>query len=125
MNNQSDSELLQTKLTNLENWEKTWQMKLNPEKCYVIHVIKKKIPLIFDYSLHNHILQPVKNGKYLGVTISNDLDWDPHVNNITKKVCFLCRNMKNCTRKVKNLVYNYVHITCSPGCRILYTSLKF
>jgi hypothetical protein len=62
----------------LENWEKTWQMKFNPEKCYVIHVTKKKIPFKFNYKLHNHILQPVDNSKHLGVTISNDLDWGPH-----------------------------------------------
>ena len=82
VNNQSDSELLQKDLTNLENWEKTGQMKFNSEKCCVIHVSKKQIPLKFNYKLHNHILQPVENSKYLGVTISNDLDWGPHINNI-------------------------------------------
>lgn len=60
-------------------------MKFNPEKCYVIHVTKTKIPLKFNHKLHNHILQPVDNSKYLGVTISNDLDWGPHINNITTK----------------------------------------
>ena len=108
VNNQSDSELLQKDLTNLENWEKTWQMKFNPEKCYVIHVTKKKIPLKFDYSLHNYILQPVDNSKYLGVTISKDLDWGPHINNITKAnktLSFLCRSIENCTCKVKHLTY--------------------
>jgi hypothetical protein len=107
VNNQSDSELLQKDLTNLENWEKTGQMKFNSEKCCVIHVSKKQIPLKFNYKLHNHILQPVENSKYLGVTISNDLDWGPHINNITTKVnktlSFLRINMKNCT--VKNLTY--------------------
>ena len=96
-------------VTNLENWEMTWQMKFNPEKCYVIHVTKKKIPLKFDYLLHTHILQPVDNSKYLDVTISNDLDWGPHINDITTKanktLGFLRRNMKNCTRKVKTLTY--------------------
>jgi hypothetical protein len=96
-------------VTNLENWEMTWQMKFNPEKCYVIHVTKKKIPLKFDYLLHSHILQPVDNSKYLDVTISNDLDWGPHINDITTKanktLGFLRRNMKNCTRKVKTLTY--------------------
>ena len=96
-------------VTNLENWEMTWQMKFNPEKCYVIHVTKKKIPLKFDYLLHSHILQPVDNSKYLDVTISNDLDWGPHINDITTKanktLGFLRRNMKNCTRKVNKLTY--------------------
>jgi hypothetical protein len=96
-------------VTNLENWEMTWQMNFNPEKCYVIHVTKMKIPLKFDYLLHSHILQPVDNSKYLDVTISNDLDWGPHINDITTKanktLGFLRRNMKNCTRKVKTLTY--------------------
>jgi hypothetical protein len=60
-------------------------MKFNPEKCYVIHVTKKKIPLKLNYKLHNHTLQPFDNSKYLDVTISNDLDWGPHINNITTK----------------------------------------
>jgi hypothetical protein len=96
-------------VTNLENWEMTWQMKFNPEKCYVIHVTKKKIHLKFDYLLQSHILQPVDNSKYLDVTISNDRDWGPHINDITTKanktLGFLRRNMKNCTRKVKTLTY--------------------
>ena len=76
-------------------------MKFNPEKCYVIHVTKKKIPFKFNYKLHNHILQPVDNSKHLGLTISNDLDWGPHINNITTKanttLGFLRRYMKNGT----------------------------
>jgi hypothetical protein len=35
VNNQSDSELLQKDLTNLENWEKTWLM-LFPKKSDII-----------------------------------------------------------------------------------------
>jgi hypothetical protein len=45
-------------------------------------------------------LQPVDNSKYLGVTVSNDLDCGPHINYITTKtnktLAFLRRNMKNC-----------------------------
>ena len=73
--NQSDLELLQKDLINLENWK----------KCYVIHVTEKKIPLKLNYKLHKHTLQPVDNSKYLGVTISNALDWGPHINNINTK----------------------------------------
>ena len=67
MNNQSGSELLQNGLTKLENWEKTWQMQFNPEKCYVIHISKKKNPIKFNKLLLNHILQPVDNSTYLAV----------------------------------------------------------
>ena len=44
---------------------------------------RKKIPLnLIIY----YITQPVDNSKYSGVTISNDLDWGAHINNITTKV---------------------------------------
>lgn len=109
VNNKSDSDLLQRDLSNLEKWENDWQMKFNPEKCYTLHVSKKLKPTSFDYLLHNHTLESVKESKYLGVTISHDLDWGPHIDNITckanKTLGFLRRNLKNCTRKVKNLTY--------------------
>ena len=54
-------------------------MKCNPEKCYVINISKKSKPNLFQYKLHNHVLESVKDSKCLGVTISNDLDWGPHL----------------------------------------------
>jgi hypothetical protein len=60
-------------------------------------LLRRKFPLKSNYLLHNHILQPVEHSKYLGVTIKNDLDWGPHINNITTKankiLGFLRRNM--------------------------------
>lgn len=109
VNNKNDASELQKDLSNLEKWEKDWQMKFNPEKCYVINISKKKNPLKTNYLLHNHVLESVDSSKYLGVTISKDLDWGPHINNITSKanktIGFLRRNMRNCTRKVKNTTY--------------------
>ena len=95
---------------NLENWEKAQQMKFNQDKCYVIHVSKKTKPLKYNYLLHKHkhihVLQQVENSNYLGVTISNYLDLGPHINNIATKsnkiLGFLRRNVKNCTRRIKN-----------------------
>ena len=109
VNNSSDAQLLQKDLSSLVKWEEDWQMNFNPEKCYVIHISKKSKPSSFDYILHNHVLEAVKDSKYLGLTISHDLDWGTHINNITckanKTLGFLRRNLKNCTPKVKNLTY--------------------
>jgi hypothetical protein len=37
------------------------------------------------YLLHNTTLETVPSSKYLGITISNDLTWNKHINNITTK----------------------------------------
>ena len=38
-----DSEILQQDLTNLEHWEKLWDIKFNHSKCQVIHVTQLKL----------------------------------------------------------------------------------
>jgi phage-related holin len=38
-----------------------------------------------NYYIHGKQLQIVDNAKYLGLTISKNLSWNNHVNNITKK----------------------------------------
>ena len=38
-----------------------------------------------QYTLHGHTLDQVTKAKFLGVTISSDLKWGSHINNITKK----------------------------------------
>ena len=50
-----------------------------------------------EYRLHGHTLEVVDNGKYLGVTISNDLSWHRHVDAVAAKASrtlgFLRRNL--------------------------------
>ena len=57
----------------------------NPSKCQVLHVTRLKTPLPSKYFLHNTELESVSAAKYLGVTISDDLNWGTHIDNITKK----------------------------------------
>ena len=47
------------------------------------HLLPKQI--IHDYSLHNQVLENVPSAKYLGITITNYLDWGQHINNVTNK----------------------------------------
>jgi len=51
----------------------------------------------------------VKNAKYLGLNISNNVSWNYHIGTITKKVnninAFLSRNISSCPSKIKAQCY--------------------
>ena len=49
------------------------------------------------------------DAKYLGVTLSNNLEWSKHIatmtNKANSKLLFLRRNLKGCPEKLKQIVY--------------------
>ena len=110
--NNQDAEKLQEDLTKLEKWEQTWQMKFHPDKCQVLTITRKKEPIHFDYVLHGNKLEHVQTAKYLGVTISHDMSWNTHVDNIVKKgnqaVGFLRRNLQIRSQDLTTTAYNTI-----------------
>ena len=42
--NQQDAQVLQQDLTNLQEWEKTWEVSFNPTKCEVICITQQRAP---------------------------------------------------------------------------------
>ena len=84
-------------------------MKFNPSKCQVIQITKRKTVIPTKYVLHNTTLETVTSAKYLGITISNNLTWNTHIDNITTKanhtLGFLRRNIKVNSHKLKSIVY--------------------
>ena len=108
--NTNDSIQLQEDLNALESWEKKWLMRFNLSKCNVISIPpKNKAVIEHHYTLHRQVLEQVDNAKYLGVTISNNLSWNKHIDNITAKgsrtLGFVRGNLKNCSRSVKTAGY--------------------
>jgi len=80
-----DSALLQQDLHALEQWESDWRMSFNPAKCSSISFTRLRNPIINSYSLHQTTLEHLSSVKYLGVTLSSNLTWSHHVNNVVAK----------------------------------------
>ena len=84
-------------------------MSFNPEKCETLSITRKRSPLPSEYSLHKKPLQTVKESKYLGVTITQDLRWDTHVTNVTnranQKLGLLRRALKVSSISAKEQAY--------------------
>ena len=87
----------------LEKCETTCQTSFDANKCFTLHISKKRKPTEYNYLLHNQVREATKDSKYLGVTISNDLSWANHISNITAKsnrtIGFLRRNIYMHVRK--------------------------
>ena len=62
-----------------------------------------------SFYLGSSSLQQVNNYKYLGVTITNDLSWNLHIDNACsaafRKLCFLKHKLRNSPSNLKLLSY--------------------
>ena len=87
-------------------------MAFHTEKCVVIQVASKRRIISADYTLHNHHLEVVDSSKYLGITISNTLKWDRHIDNIIAKanrtLGFLKRNLRGCRTTARARAYETI-----------------
>jgi hypothetical protein len=64
---------------------------------------------MYDYNLKGHTLAREQHTKYLGVTISQNLNWTLHINSMVKKsntvLGFLRRNLRISKEKTKEAAY--------------------
>ena len=107
--NQNDCFILQNDLDHLAHWEDTWGMQFHPQKCNSLSITRSHTPFKHDYTLKGHTLESVHTAKYLGVTLSSNMSWEPHINNITTKankiLGFLKRNLQIKQEETKALAY--------------------
>ena len=82
----ADQEQLQRDLSALQDWADRWGMCFNPSKCSVLRVSRPKSKnLEFEYTLKGETLANVLSTPYLGVCLSETLEWEAHINKITSK----------------------------------------
>ena len=104
-----DCLILQDDLTSFGQREAGWQTKFNVAKCHSMRVTPHQHhkQILFDYSLHNQNLENVQSAKYLGITITDNMDWGQHVSEIsskaTKTLGFLRRNLAFAPRSTKEV----------------------
>jgi uncharacterized protein YpmS len=83
-NNSESTEKLQTAVTKVQRWTRTWRSKLNKTKSVHIDFTNKRIEHKPIYI--NHRVVPYENtAKYLGMTLDTKLRWKPHVKKKKRK----------------------------------------
>ena len=94
---QSDFLAVQKDIAEVEKWSTANHLTLNPLKYKYLIISKKVRPLQPEAALilNGHTLSQVDVYKYLGILLSKDLSWSPHVDEI------LCSKV----RKVLGLLF--------------------
>ena len=111
-----DTVTLQQDLYALHRWEQLWLMEFNPGKCFVLNITRKRNRLRNSYRLHSTELQTVETTSYLGIEISNTLNWSPHIDKVTKKgnrsLGFVKQNIKK--QAILTLKHSHIILSSVP-----------
>ncbi len=83
--NDSETNTLQRDLDKLAEWETKWQMQFDPWKCQVLTITCNRTIIQHDYIIHGHVLEHVKEAKYICVTLTSGLRWNRHIANVSTK----------------------------------------
>ena len=105
-----DRKNFQSDLTALENWATESKMIFNVNKCEIINFnFTSDTGFSAEYCLYGTNLKVVDSFKYLGVIITNTLNWDEHITTICTKALrvfgMIKRVLFNAPHKVKKIAY--------------------
>jgi len=107
-----DHYALQTDLDNLCMWSNTWQLRFNVKKCSILHIHKSRSSHDFLYTMFNEPLNCNSQHPYLGVILTHNLRWKPHINDITAKanstLGFVRRNLRGASKEVRAKAYTSI-----------------
>ena len=82
----ADCDLLQSGLHRLESWQHLWHMEFNLSNGKIVTISHKINPPLRKYVFCGVELEQVDSFPYLGVTISNKLNWSAPVSITAAKI---------------------------------------
>ncbi|KAI5692160.1 hypothetical protein M8J77_019929 [Diaphorina citri] len=88
ISDESDYRLLQEDLDSVTRWLENNQLEFSIPKCDVMTITTRKNPVTYEYKIKHSILRRVSSKKDLGVIFQNNLKFDHHVAEISKKAYF-------------------------------------
>ena len=92
------------------------RLQLNDRKCKEMRISFAKTLAEFNpFIINEKAIEVVTNVKLLGLNISNDLKWNCHVNEISRKVCtrlYFLKQLKRASVAPKELVTFYITCIC-------------
>ena len=84
-------------------------MNFHPSKCYVLRFYRIKNRIIYHYTMLGQTVKAVDHQPYLGITISETLNWKTHIldvkNKANKTLGCIKRNLHSCPERVKAQAY--------------------
>jgi len=106
--NASRLDIIDADLKALEKWQDMWQLRFNPIKCKVLHIVGNSNPQNI-YSLDGVDLESIESEKDLGLTVNNKLDFDDHIKSsfskANKMIAWISRNIICKSKEVMVLIY--------------------
>ena len=76
---------LQTDLDAIRTWSTINKLHLNAAKCVVMHITRSRRPIFVSYHMGDTPLETITTHKQLGIVLSSNLEWGPHVDEVTSK----------------------------------------
>jgi hypothetical protein len=124
-----DQQILNQALQQIESFSINAGMQINRDKTVFIRFTRKSDSNRFAYTLRAGLVQEVKEFKYLGLTFTNKLCWNLHINQVyskcIQKMMFLKRSIRSSTVKVRELAYTtYVLPVLEYGCQVVDSSKR-
>ena len=83
-----DNHILQSDITNLQNWATRNKMKFHPAKCHVLSMSRKRLPHLkkrFLYQLNGVNLEYHSSENDLGILVTSKLNFTDHCNKLYSK----------------------------------------